>query len=144
MSAVPFGPGTVTFTWPGGGAAEHYECEVTGGAVTHSYEDVDQATRLCDTVKRPPRKVRAGDGIKLSLATSLDADGLYARLQEHDLETVEIEFVPNTAAGAGWAGTVVAQLPSEVSASEWGADLDAEIELSSSGTFTFTPTTTAP
>lgn len=143
MSGVAFGPGTVTFTWPGGGVAEHYECEVTSGSISHSYEDVDQATRLCDTVKRPARRVRVGDGITLSLVTSLDADGLYARLHEHDLEEVQVEFVPNTAVGAGWSGTVVAQLPSEVSAGEWGSDLEAEIELQSPGLFEFTPATGA-
>jgi hypothetical protein len=135
---VPFGPGTVTFTW-GAAAPENFECEVTGGSIAHSYEDVDQATRLCDTVKRPPRKVRAGDSLKLSLAPDFDAASLYSRLQEHDLEPAAIEFVPNTVDGPTWSGTVVCTLPDEVSAGGWGEDLEAEVELMSTGTFVYTP-----
>lgn len=133
-----FGPGTVSFTATGG-TAEQFEAEVTGGGVTHSYDDVDQATRMIDTSKRPPSRVRGPDGVKLNLVNNLTATGLYAFLVEHDLETAQLEFTPHTADGASWAGEVTLQLPAEVNASEWGEELKSELTLTAVSLFTFTP-----
>lgn len=138
MSASTFGPGTVTFgTAPG----QSFECEVTGGKVTHAYEEVEQRTRLCDTAARNPRKVRASDGLSLDLVNDLTAAGLYAYIHANDLADVPVEFVPNTADGAKWAGTVTLLLPAEIGAGEWGEELASTVELPAVGTLTFTPAT---
>ena len=135
---MKFGPGTVTITWDGD-TPTSIECEVTGGGVGHNYDTVSQATRLCDTTKRPDRLVRAGDTLSLDVTPDFDGPSVYSAFHEHDLEDAQIVFTPNTATGASWAGTVTTQLPSEVSAAEWGEDFTGTIELQSTSTFVFTP-----
>lgn len=134
-----FGPGTVHVTFPDGSAAEDFSCEVNGGSITHSYEDVDQKTRLCDTTKRPSRRVRGADGLKLSLSNDLTAEGLYARLHANDLKVATMEFTPNTIDGATWSGQIACSLPEEIGGGEWGEDIESEVELQSPGIFDFTP-----
>lgn len=132
-----FGPGTVTL----GDTPNNFECEVTGGSVTHSYEETESKTRLCDTAPRPAALSAGNDTLKLSLVNDLTASGMYAYLHAHDLETVPVTFTPNTAAGASWAGTVRLALPAEIGADEWGADLESEVEFTAAGRLTFTPAT---
>lgn len=137
MSTTTFGPGTVTFKFSG--VPEDFSCEVNSGTILHAYETVDQKTRMCDTVKRAPKKVRAGDGLKLSLSNDLGAEGFYAQLHDYDLQTVDVEFVPNTVTGASWAGQIQVVLPSEIGGGEWGGDIESEVEFQSPGVFVFTP-----
>jgi hypothetical protein len=137
MAAIPFGPGTCKFTIA---AAEYpVETEVTGGSVKHSYSEVERKAVLADTVKPSPRLLRDADALSLELLNDLSADGLYALIQAHDLETAQVTFTPNTPGAASWAGTVTLRLPDEIGASEWGEDITSTIELPAAGTFTFTP-----
>jgi hypothetical protein len=93
-SETPFGPGTVTIGETGSVFA--FECEVTGGSVTHEYTVVETKRKLCGDVVQD-RRTRA-DGVKFNLEDDLTAAGLYARLaalpESPDPET--ITYVPST------------------------------------------------
>ena len=138
------GPGTLSITVPAGGTAAAFECEVSGGSITHSYEEVDSPTRLCDTAKRKPNKVRGPDGVRMAVANDLSAAGLYALCQANDLAVADLEYIPNTDDGASWAGEIELSLPAEIGADEWGADIESEFEWSSIGPLTFTASTATP
>lgn len=128
------GPGTVTV----GATPLDFSCEVIGAKITHEYEETTESrTRLCgDEV---PASTTRSDGFTAELENDLSAAGLYAYLQGHDLDTVDFEFTPNTAAGASWTGTVVLRLPSEIGADEFGAPIASSIEWPAVGVFTFAP-----
>lgn len=135
---TPFGPGTVTL----GATPLDFSCEVLGGRVTHTYEDVgDARTMLCGT-ERPSSKKRT-DGLAFSLENDLSAAGLYQYLITNDLTDVAFEYTPNTADGAGWTGTVQLILPAEIGSDEFAAPIVSEVEWAGVGAFTFTPSTVA-
>jgi len=136
--ARQFGPGTVTFD---GG---NFECEVSGGSVTHSYTETEKKAALCDTSAPPPTKQRGPDGLKLSLVNDLTDSGLYAYIHDNDLATVAVEYTPNTASGASWAGDVVLSLPDEIGAGAWGDDIESEVEFTSPSQFVFTAEVSVP
>ena len=129
-----FGAGTVTFD---GGS---YECEVSGGAVIHTYEERDVTPTLCNVEAQAPEKVEGPDSLKLSLVNDLTVSGFYNYLHTNDLQVATFVWTPNTQSGASWAGDVVLNLPDEIGAGAWGDDIESEVEFSSpAGRFTFTP-----
>ena len=133
-ASVPFGPGTITI----GATPLDFTCEVLGGKVTHTYDDVgDARTMLCGT-KRPSSKDRT-DGLAFDVENDLTAAGLYAYLMTNDLTEQDFDYTPNTANGATWAGTVQLTLPGEIGADEFGSPIVSSVEWAGVGVFTFTP-----
>jgi hypothetical protein len=114
--------------------------EVLGAKITHEYNEVGEARTMLDGTVRPASVQRA-DGFTASIENDLTAAGLYAYLDSNDQTEVALEFVPNTANGAEWAGTVQIRLPSEVGADEYGTPIVSDVELPGVGEFTFTPGT---
>jgi hypothetical protein len=137
-----FGPGTITFgTAPG----VSFAAEVTGGAITHSYDETERKATLADTARPAARKIPAGDTLKFDLVNDLTADGYYAYAYTNHLQDVAVEYVPSTASGAKWAGTVTVLKPDEIGATEWGSDLESSVELPFTAPVAFTPAgATAP
>jgi len=114
-----------------------FTCEVLGAKITHGYEDVGQArTMLCGTVK-PAGQTRV-DGFSAEVENDLTAAGLYAFLVANDGQQVPFAFTPRTG-GASWEGTIVARLPSEVGADEFGAPIVSSIEWAAVGLLDVTP-----
>lgn len=137
---VPLGPGTLTLG-PTGSSVD-FSCEVAGGKVTHTYEDIGESrTMLCGDAK--PAARRRVDGLAFDLENDLSAAGLYQFLITNDLTEVPFVYVPNTVNGAQWAGTILATLPGEVGADEFGAPIASSVEWAGVGTFAFTPSTPA-
>lgn len=135
-TVTPLGDGTVTV----GETPLDFSCEVVGAKITHEYEEItEERTRLCGTVI--PAQEQRGDGFTADLENDLTAAGLYSYLQTNDLQAVPFNFVPNTASGASWDGTVVLKLPSDVGADEYGEPIVSSVEWQAVGTFTFTPGT---
>lgn len=133
---VPFGPGTLTLGDPG----TDFSCEVSGGRVTHSYEEIGSArTMLCGTV-RPAARAR-NDGLAFDVENDLGGSGLYQFLMDNDMSEIAFAYTPNNAAGAKWDGTIVATLPSEIGATEFGSPVVSSVEWAGVGAFTFTPAT---
>lgn len=128
------GPGTLTL----GTENTDFSCEITGGKVTHEYADVGESRRMLCGDSRPASKTRT-DGLAFDVENDLTAAGLYAYLYEHDLETAPFVFVPNTADGTEWAGTVVLTLPEEIGSDEFGGPIVSSVEWGGVGTFTFDP-----
>lgn len=137
---VYLGPGTLTF---GTGTPSDFAGEVLGASITHDYEEVGESRTMLDGTPRAASK-RRNDGLKVSVENDLTAAGLYQYLSDNDLQEVEFTFTPNTAAGAKWIGTVVATLPSEVGADEYGTPIVSDAELAGVGEFTFTPAGAGP
>ena len=54
---------------------------------------------------------------------------------------IAFAYTPNTAAGAKWQGTIVATLPSEIGADEYGSPIVSSVDWAGVGAFTFTPAT---
>lgn len=135
-ASVPFGPGTITI----GATPLDFTCEVLGGKVTHTYEDVGEArTMMCGT-ERPASKRRA-DGLGFDLENDLTAAGLYAYLVTNDLSEQPFTYTPNTAQASKWVGSVQVTLPAEIGADEFGAPIVSTVEWAAVGAFTFTPGT---
>lgn len=130
------GDGTLTL----GTVPTDFSGEVLGAKVTHEYEDIGEKRTMLDGTIRPAQQKRT-DGFTASVENDLTAAGLYKYLQDNDLVEVALNFTPNTADGAKWAGTVVATLPGEVGSDEYGSPIVSDIELKGVGTFTFTPAT---
>jgi hypothetical protein len=113
---------------------------VLGGKVTHAYEEIGNArTMLCGTVK-PASRTR-NDGLAFELENDLGAAGMYKFLIDNDLTEQEFEYTPNTAGAAKWVGKIVATLPAEIGADEFGAPIASAVEWAGVGKFTFTPAT---
>ena len=136
-----FGAGTVTF---GTGTPKEINFEVTGGSITHAYDDVERKATLADTVKPSARKVPAGDTLKLELVNDLSTAGYYSYAFANELTEITVDYTPNTADGATWDGTVVILKPDEIGASEWGADIESSLELPFVGPVNFTESTVIP
>jgi hypothetical protein len=136
---VTLGPGTVSVK-VGAGAAKQFEAECKSAAITHEYEDVGESTTYLDGHTHGGSRTRM-DGFKASLDNDFGSAGLYKFLLDNDLEEATLEYMPSTAAGAKWSGTVTLTLPSELGADEFGAVLASEVEWTGVGTFTFTPAT---
>lgn len=135
---VPLGPGTLKLGPTA--TATDFSCEVSGGKVTHAYEEIGESrTMLCGTVK--PASQTRNDGLAFELENDLGAAGMYAFLHANDLTEVDFEYVPNTVAGAKWAGKIVATLPGEIGADAFGAPIASAVEWAGVGKFTFTPST---
>jgi hypothetical protein len=133
---TPFGPGTITL----GATPLDFSCEVLGGKVTHTYEEVGESrTMMCGT-ERPASRKRL-DGLGFDVENDLTAAGLYQYLLTGDLTTVAFAYTPNTAKGAKWAGSVQLTLPGEIGASEYGAPIVSSVEWEGVGAFTFTAAT---
>lgn len=115
-----------------------FETEVTGGSVTHGYDEIERKATLADTAKPVPKKVAAGDTVKVNLLNDLSATGYYAFAQTNELKEGTVVYTPNTAAGASWTGTVTVLLPEEVGADEWGAELESSVEFPVTGRLAFT------
>ena len=142
MPSSPLGPGTLEL-----GLVEttltDFSCEILGGKVTHTYEDVgDSRTMLCGTV-RPASRTRV-DGLGFTLENDLTAAGLYQFLLTNDLLEVFFAYTPNTAGAAAWDGKIQVTLPAEIGADEFGSPIVSEVEWTGVGAFTFTPATTTP
>lgn len=142
MSSSVFGPGTLKL-----GLVEDtltdFSCEVSGGKVTHAYEEVGESrTMLCGTSK-PASKVRT-DGLAFELENDLTAAGLYQFLLTNDLAEVFFDYIPETAGAAAWAGKVQATLPAEIGADEFGSPIVSSVEWTGVGAFVFTAATAAP
>lgn len=134
MSFVELGPGTLTL------AENDYSCEVLGGSISHTYDEVGSSrTMLCGTERGSRR--RLSDAAAFSLENDLTAAGLYQWLQsrQHDLAPVDFEYVPNTGDGAKWSGQIVPLLPGSIGADEYGAPIASDVEWPGVGRFTFTP-----
>lgn len=139
MAWTSFGPGTVSLT-VGGGTASSFEQEVKGGGVKHEYEDVGEDTTYLDGTTDPAGKQRS-DSVTLDCDFDLSsAAGFYGFLYSNDLQDAEIEFTPNSAAGATWTGTVRLQLPEEASADEFGAKMTGTVTLDFVGPCVFAVT----
>jgi len=133
------GPGTLTV----GTTPLDFSCEVLGGKVTHSYEDIgEKRTMLCGTEKPAQRK--RTDGLTFNLENDLSGAGLYKWLLDHDLATEAFVYTPNTAAGAKWEGDFQATLPADIGADEFGSPIVSAVEWEGVGAFTFTPSTPTP
>lgn len=142
MAETPFGPGTVTITIGSGTPTPlEFSCEVTGGAVTHEYEVLETKRKLCGTAVQDKR-TRA-DGVKFDLENDLTAGGLYAILaaQGESPAAATIDYEPNTAYAASWAGSVVPLLPAEIGADEYGKPIASSVEWPAVGLLAFTPGT---
>lgn len=140
MPSSAFGPGTLKL-----GIIEDtltdFSCEVSGGKVTHAYEEVGESrTMLCGTTK-PAAKIRT-DGLSFSLENDLTAAGLYSFLLTNDLAEVFFAYIPETVGAASWEGKIQATLPSEIGADEFGSPIVSAVEWTGVGTFTFTAATT--
>lgn len=142
MGFTTLGDGTVTLTVAGGATPMDFSCEVIGAKVTHEYEDVGQARKMLCGDNRPASKTRQ-DGFTAEVENNLEAGGLYAFIFNNDMSEAQLEFVPNTAAGAKWAGAVVLTLPGEIGADEYGAPIASSVEWTCTQNFTFTPATAA-
>lgn len=138
MSAyVPFGPGTLTL---GEDPATDFSCEVSGGRVTHAYEEIGSArTMMCGTV-RPASRART-DGLSFDVENDLAGTGLYQYLLTNDMAEVPFSYTPNNASGAAWTGVIVATLPGEIGADEFGSPIVSTVEWAGVGAFQFTPAT---
>lgn len=133
---VPFGPGVLLLGDPG----TDFACEVSGGRVTHTYEEIGTArTMMCGTV-RPAARQRT-DGLAFDVENDLGGSGLYQYLLDNDMQEVPFQYTPNNDAGAKWAGTIVVTLPGEIGATEYGSPLVSSVEWVGVGAFTFTPAT---
>lgn len=131
------GPGTVSVK-VGTGTAHQFEAECRSASITHSYEDIGEAVTYLDGHTHGGSKSRT-DGFKAALDNDLGASGLYSFLHTHDLADATLEYTPNSADQAKWAGTVTLTLPSEIGADEFGAPLASEVEWSAVGKLVFTP-----
>jgi hypothetical protein len=131
------GPGTLKLG-TADPATTDFSCEIVGGQVTHSYEDIgEQRTMLCGDVKAAARQ--RTDGLAFEVENDLSATGLYKFLIDNDLSEVFFDYTPNTSAAASWAGKIVATLPAEVGADQFGSPIVSAVEWVGVGTFTFTP-----
>jgi hypothetical protein len=138
---VMLGPGTLKLG-TADPATTDFSCEIVGGTVTHAYEDIgEQRTMLCGDVKAAARQ--RTDGLSFEVENDLTAAGLYKFLMDNDLSEVFFEYTPNTAAAAAWAGKIVATLPAEIGADQFGSPIVSAVEWVGVGTFEFTPATTA-
>lgn len=140
---TPFGPGTVIIG--GTGTELDFTCEVLGGSVAHEYEDVGSDRRnLCGDERRAARRRR--DRVRFKVENDLTAAGLYAYLygKGEDPAAEPISYTPNTAGGAGWAGSIIPLLPAEIGAGEYAEPIASEVDWPADGLLTFTPATAAP
>ena len=147
MPISRFGPGQLSLTPTGGGAAVQFECQIKGGGVSHAYEETaaEQAYLGADCVE--PAKQARTDSLSFDIDHSLDDSGLYAFCLNNDLQPVDFVYTPDTANGettpASWSGTVLCTLPDGVQGSESGGLLSGSVEWAQSvsgtaGNFTFT------
>jgi len=114
--------------------------EVLGASINHSYEDIGEERTLLDGTIRPAQ-TKQTDSFAASCENDLTAAGLYQYLQSNNGDEVEFSFVPNTADGATWAGTVKLQLPANIGSDEYGSPIVSDLELPGVGVFAFTPAT---
>lgn len=141
-STTYLGPGTLEIGLVAGTLTD-FSCEISGGHVTHAYEDVgDARTMLCGTAK-PASKVRT-DGLTFGLENDLTASGLYQFLMTNDLADAFFNYVPNTVGAASWDGKVQLTLPADIGSDEFGSPIVSDLELAGVGAFTFTPATATP
>jgi len=90
---------------------------------------------LCGTTT--PGKIVYTYKLTGNLDTDVEtADGLFAYSQDHAGESIEFEFVPNTAAGTSAAGMLTID-PLDFGADEYGEALDSDFELTIIGKPTF-------
>jgi hypothetical protein len=139
---VPLGPGTVSVK-VGASTALSFAGDCRGAAITHSYSDGREAVTYMEGNKTAGERNRT-DGFTAELDNSLDATSLYQFLQTNDLKEADLEYTPNSAAGAKWVGKVVLTLPDAIGADEFGQLLSSSIAWDGVGTFTFTAATVTP
>jgi len=133
-----FGPGTLKFTvLSPPGTATAFEQEVRAVTVGHEYEEVGESVTYLDGTNSPPGAKR-NDSLSAECDFDLGSTGLYKFLFTNDMKNATCEYVPNTAIGAKWSGTVRLQLPAEVAAEEWQAKLTGTLELPFVGAVVFT------
>jgi hypothetical protein len=138
-TTVTLGPGTLTIGSEDP-ATTDFSCEVAGGQITHTYEDIgEQRTMLCGDVKAAERVRR--DGLAFDIENDLSGTGLYKFLLDNDLQERFFKYVPNTAAGASWDGKMIATLPGSIGADQFGSPIVSSVEWTGVGTFNFTPAT---
>lgn len=133
-----WGTGTVRVGNATGGTEVMFESECEGAVITHEYEDTaDERTMLSgDTL---PGSARRTDGFTAQIVNNLSQGGLYDFLQFHDLTEQPFEFVPNTADGHMWTGTVQVRLPADIGADEYGLPIVSEIAWTAVGKLTYVP-----
>jgi hypothetical protein len=128
MGWTRFGAGTVTFTIAAG-TPQDFSVEVKGGGVEHEYDDVGEDTTYLDGTTDPAGKQR-NDSLTLDCDFDLSsATGFYNFLYTNDLADSDVQFTPNTLAGANWSGTVRLMLPDGAVADEFGAKMSGTVDL---------------
>lgn len=132
------GPGTVKLGPTE--TATDFSGEVVGAKILHTYEESGEARKMLDGTDRPTSRTRT-DGFSASIENDLTAAGLYQFLVTNDLDQVQLQFTPNTAAGAKWVGTVVLALPGEIGTDKFGNPIVSDVSWGGVGVFTFTPAT---
>lgn len=146
MPMSKFGPGTLTMNPQG--TADTFECQVTGGGVVHSYEEVQEQKDYLGAGCQEAARTERTDALQFDIDHDLYAGGLYYFSLQNDRTAVDFEYVPDTGMGsatpASWTGTVEVRLPDGVQGDEVGAFLSGSIEWTQSiagdsGNFTFTP-----
>ena len=137
MAKRTFGAGTVTYTIDAGTPVS-FEQEVKGGGIEHEYEEVGEDVTYLDGVTDPAGEVRA-DLLTLDCDFDMGATGFYSFLFDNDLVNAGVVYVPNTAGGAEWSGTVRLKLPDGAKADEFGAKLSGTVEHKFVGPVLFTP-----
>lgn len=139
MAWTTFGPGTLTYTVDAGTPVSFAQ-ETKGGGIEHEYTEVGEDTTYLDGTTDPAGELRA-DHYTADCDFDLGSAGFYAFLYDNDLATATVEFTPNTAAGAKWAGDVRLKLPDGVKADKFGAKMTGTVKHSFVGPATFTPGT---
>ena len=139
VSFVKFGPGTLTLDVGGVATGSEIEiaCQISSGGVQHEYEDTSEALTMlggCEKGAEASRK----DSLVFEHLADLNVGGLYEWLITNDLATVPFAYVPSTAAGASWEGSIQLRLPDGVQADEYGSPLAGAVTWPGVGLFTFT------
>ena len=138
MAWTTFGPGTLTYTIDAG-TPTSFAQETKGGGIEHEYTEVGEDTTYLDGTEDPATEVRA-DHYTADCDFDLGAAGFYKFLYDNDLADAEVEFTPNTAAGANWSGTVRLKLPDGVKGEKFGSKMSGTVKHSFVGPVTFSPT----
>lgn len=110
-------------------------CLINNARVETDKDQDDDRYHLCGTAT--PGRITYTYKLTGNLDTDSETDaGIFAYSQEHAGETVDFEFVPNTAAGTSATGQLIID-PLDFGADEFGAPMDSDFEFSILGKPTF-------
>jgi hypothetical protein len=103
-------------------------CLINNARIETDKDQDDARYHLCGT--STPGKITYAYKLTGNIDVDSESDtGIFAYSQDHAGETVEFEFVPNTAAGTAATGTLVID-PLDFGADEFGAPMDSDFEFS--------------